>query len=42
MKKVYLHIQVLKELKQELEDEAKQKGLSLNAYIITILIGRDK
>lgn len=42
MKKAYIHLQVLEDLKKELEDEAKQKGLSLNSYVITILLGRKK
>ena len=40
--KTYLHIQVRNELKSELEKEAEQKGLSLNAYIRMILISRLK
>lgn len=42
MNKTYIHIQVLEDLKKELEDEAKQKGLSLNSYIVTILLERKK
>ena len=40
--KTYLHVQVRNELKSELEKEAEQKGLSLNAYIRMILISRVK
>lgn len=38
----YLHIQVDGELKKQLELEAKQKGLSLNAYVRMLLIEREK
>ena len=31
-----------KELKDNLKKEAKQKGLTLSAYIIILLNGRDK
>ena len=40
MDKTYIHLQVLTALKEQLEEEAKQKGLSLNAYLITILLER--
>lgn len=30
------------DLKKQLEQEAKDKGLSLNGYIRLLLIGRDK
>lgn len=40
--KTYLHVQVRNELKEQLEKEAEQKGLSLNAYVRMILISRDK
>ena len=42
MEWVYVHLRVLRKLKKELRDEAKQKGLSLNSYIITILTNRRK
>ena len=42
MKKTYLHIQVEEDLKKKLEDEAKQKGLSLNSYVRMLLIERGK
>ena len=42
MKDKVLHITVDKDLKKQLNDEAKAKGLSLNAYIRMILIERDK
>ena len=37
-----LHIQIDAELKNELEQEAKKKGLSLNSYIRMLLIERNK
>lgn len=37
-----IHILVDNDLKKELQSEAKQKGLSLNAYIRMILIERSK
>ena len=37
-----LHIKIDDELKEVLNDEAKSKGLSLNAYIRMILIERNK
>lgn len=37
-----IHIKIDNELKNELSNEAKAKGLSLNAYIRMILIERDK
>ena len=40
--KEILHIQIEKTLKEELQKEAKEKGLSLNAYVRMILIERDK
>ena len=42
MNKVYIHFLVEKDLKRELEKEAKELGLSLNAYLRLTLIGRDK
>ena len=42
MEKVYIHFQVDNDLKRQLEDEAKRKGLSLNSYIRMLLIERDK
>lgn len=42
MKDKVLHITVDKDLKKQLNDEAKAKGLSLNAYIRMILIEREK
>ena len=40
--KQYIHILINKNLKEELQKEAKEKGLSLNAYIRMILIERVK
>lgn len=40
--KVYIHFQVDTDFKKELEEEAKSKGLALNAYIRMILIERNK
>lgn len=37
-----LHIKIDDDLKKQLEVEAKEKGLSLNAYIRMLLIERDK
>jgi predicted HicB family RNase H-like nuclease len=42
MKNKVIHIQVETNLKNELQEEAKQKGLSLNAYIRMLLIEREK
>lgn len=42
MKEKILHIMVSENLKQELNQEAKAKGLSLNAYIRMLLIERGK
>lgn len=33
---------ISKELKEKLQKEAKEKGLTLSAYITTILNGREK
>lgn len=38
----YIHIQIDESLKDKLEKEAKDKGLSLNGYIRMILIERGK
>ena len=37
-----LHIKIDNNLKRELEEEARQKGLSLNAYVRMLLIERGK
>nr|DAE35595.1 MAG TPA: hypothetical protein [Caudoviricetes sp.] len=37
-----IHIKIDEELKEELAQEAKLKGLSLNAYIRMLLIERKK
>lgn len=37
-----IHIKIDEELKEQLEKEAKSKGLSLNAYIRMLLIEREK
>ncbi len=37
-----IHIKIDEELKEQLEKEAKAKGLSLNAYIRMLLIERKK
>lgn len=42
MKKAYIHLQVEEELKKQLENEAKEKHLSLNAYIRILLYERGK
>ena len=42
MKDKVMHIQIEPKLKTELQLEAKQKGLSLNAYVRMLLIERGK
>ena len=42
MNKTYIHFQVDENMKKELEKEANEKGLSLNAYIRMLLIERNK
>ena len=37
-----IHIKIDEKLKKQLEEEAKSKGLSLNAYIRMLLIERNK
>ena len=37
-----IHIRINDDLKRQLEKEAKEKGLSLNAYIRMLLIERNK
>ena len=37
-----LHIKIDDDLKKQLEQEAKEKGLSLNSYIRMLLIERGK
>ena len=37
-----IHIRIDEKLKKELEEEAKSKGLSLNAYVRMLLIERSK
>ena len=37
-----IHIKIDNELKKQLEKEAKEKGLSLTAYIRMLLIERNK
>lgn len=37
-----IHIKINDDLKRQLEKEAKEKGLSLNAYIRMLLIERNK
>ena len=37
-----IHIKINADLKRQLEKEAKEKGLSLNAYIRMLLIERNK
>lgn len=39
---VYIHFLVEKKLKDELQQEAKNKGMPLNAYIRMLLIERSK
>lgn len=40
--KKYIHFQVEEELKKQLLNEAKEKGLSLNSYIRMIILERKK
>jgi predicted HicB family RNase H-like nuclease len=40
--KKYIHLQVAEEIKEQLINEARQKGLSLNSYIRMIILGRKK
>lgn len=42
MKEKALHIMIGEDLKRQLSEEAKLKGLSLNAYIRMLLIERGK
>lgn len=42
MRKAYIHLRTLEDLKNQLIEEAKQKGLSLNAYILMIIMNREK
>lgn len=42
MKEKMLHIAISEDLKRKLNEEAKTKGLSLNAYIRMLLIERSK
>ena len=40
--KNFIHIVISDELKKELQEEAKEKNISLNAYIRYILSSRNK
>lgn len=40
--KKYVHVLLNDDLKKKLVEEANEMSLSLNAYIITILLRRDK
>lgn len=42
MKKEMFCLYINEELKKELKEEAKSKGLSLNSYIIMLLFERNK
>ena len=37
-----IHILIYESLKEELQQEAKEKGLTLNSYIRMLLLGRKK
>ena len=39
---ILIHVKIDERLKKQLEEEAKAKGLSLNAYIRMLLIERNK
>ena len=39
---ILIHVKIDEILKKQLEEEAKAKGLSLNAYIRMLLIERNK
>ena len=41
MNKKRLHLQLSSELKEDLQKEAKDKGISLNGYIRMILLNRN-
>lgn len=40
--KKYIHLQVDEDVKSQLINEAKEKGLSLNSYVRMIILGRKK
>lgn len=42
MKKNYIHLVINEDLKNKLQEEAREKCLSLNAYIRLILASRKK
>lgn len=42
MEKVYIHLEIAEDLKEELKKEAKDRGLSLNSYVRMIIYGRGK
>ena len=42
MKKHWIHIVISEDLKNKLQEEAKEKNISLNAYIRLILSSRKK
>ena len=42
IKKSFIHIVINEELKKQLQEEAKEKDISLNAYIRLILSSRKK
>lgn len=39
---ISIHVKIDESLKKQLEEEAKAKGLSLNAYVRMLLIERNK
>ena len=42
MRKYFIHLVINEDLKSKLQEEAKEKNLSLNAYIRLILSSRKK
>lgn len=41
-KKVYIHVNVFENIRNELKNEAKEKGMPLNSYINLIISERKK
>lgn len=39
---ILIHVKIDESLKKQLEEEARAKGLSLNAYVRMLLIERNK
>ena len=41
-KKVYFHLNLFKQTKEQLKKEAKEKGMTLNSYVNLIISERKK